>query len=134
MAAVRVCPAIVAIHVCAAPLFSAAAILSVAVPLPDDGDTVSAGVLVVAAHAAAEHPAGDAVSVTAFDPPLCGKDKAVSESENAHATFTVTVCRPVNPDIAAVMSALPIAMAAIWPLEETVTFVGSDDDHCAADV
>src|SRR5262245_34473128 len=82
IAAVTVCPAIVADNVWAAPALAAAFTVTVPLPEPDVGDTLSPALVLLAVHADGEQPSGAAVTATACDPPPNPNDNAVGDVVN----------------------------------------------------
>jgi len=97
MVAVTVCPAMVAVNVCAPPLFAAAVRVIVAPPVPDAGETLRAGLFTAAVHVDGEHPAGAAVSVTVCDPPPDANETVVGDTLNEHGTVRPIVCFAESP-------------------------------------
>ena len=129
--AVNVCPAIVAVRLLLdVVVLGAAVTLTCIVPVPDAGDTVRPGLVLLAVHAAGAHPAGSALTVTSCGPPVGPHCPEFGVSENVHATLTEIVCCPVRPVTLAVITALPAATAVRVP-PATETFDASDVDHCA---
>src|SRR4029453_18283186 len=86
-------PAIVAVHVCSAPVLAAAVSVTVPLPSPLAGETGIRGFVLVADHVAGEHPFGVGVTVTSCIPPLEEKVIVLGETVKAQAAacFTVTV-------------------------------------------
>ena len=127
--AVTGCPAIVAVHVFAAPVLAPAASVTVALAFPLEGDTVRAASLLDAVHEDGEHPSGAAVTATSRVPPADANETVAGETENTHGTVTSRACLADSPKYTAEISAIPGATAVIMPVSETLTLVGSEDDH-----
>jgi hypothetical protein len=131
--AVKVCPAIVAVHVCAAPEFGATVTVTLPGPIPDTGVTVSAGSFAEAVQVSGAQPTGAAVTLTTCEPPAAPNDMAAGARVNVQTASTLSVCVADSVPTLAVTSARPLAIAVATPAA-TVSFEVSDEDHCAAAV